>query len=87
MANITNAYKSVEDKESGLINNIQFFVMWRELEQKYTEQGIIARVPIPDNELVAYFEVFDDFNSNYHGVKLDDFFECSAMIKQKLEQL
>ena len=64
----------------GRINNIQFFVMWRELEKKWLEQGVVARIPIPDRELVKYFEIFDDFNSAYFGVSYEDFNECRAMI-------
>lgn len=57
--------------------------MWRELEKRWRDQGVIARIPIPDRELVKYFEIFEDFNSGYEGVTLEDMIECRAMINKK----
>ena len=83
MENFAAAFETVDFKKTGLINNIQFFVMWRELEKRWRDQGVIARIPIPDRELVKYFEIFEDFNSGYEGVTLEDMIECRAMINKK----
>ena len=60
---ITECFSAVDFDEDGIINNIQFFVMWRELEEKWRRQGLINRSPTPDRELNAMYSVFDDYNA------------------------
>ena len=80
MENLKVAFESIDFKKIGFINNIQFFVMWRELEKKWSEQGIVTKNPSPDRDLVKYFEIYEDFNNQYFGVCLEDLIECRAMI-------
>jgi hypothetical protein len=45
LADITTEFFNVDWKKTGVINNIQFFVLWRELEAKWLCAGQILMVP------------------------------------------
>ena len=70
--------------DDGIINNIEFFVMWRELEEKWSRQGLVNRSPTPDRELNVMFGVFDDYNAAYDGIILEDFIECRVLLHEKI---
>jgi len=83
LENLASAFESVDFKKQGLINNIQFFVMWREFEGLSKQLGVIDNSPVPDSELVQFYEIYEDFNSQYEGISLKDILECRAMIMKK----
>ena len=76
---ITLCFKSVDSNNDGLINNIEFFVMMRALEEKWRRQGLV-RPPTPDRELNTLYSIYNDFNSTHKGVTLEEFIECRDMI-------
>ena len=81
---ITECFQAVDFDDDGIINNIQFFVMWRELEEKWSRQGLVNRSPTSDRELNAMFGVFDDYNAAYDGIILEDYIECRALLQEKI---
>ena len=81
---VTVCFQAVDFDDDGIINNIEFFVMWRELEEKWRKQGLVNRSPTPDRELNAMFGVFDDYNAAYDGIILEDFIECRVLLHEKI---
>ena len=61
---ISECFGSVDFKKTGLLNNIQFFVMWRDLEKRWREQALLVRTPVPDRELAALYRLFNDFDGD-----------------------
>ena len=70
LANIAEGFEAVDLDGDGFINNIQFYVLWRALEEKWERQGHIIRSPTPDRELKMLYELFYDYNKHSEGVCL-----------------
>ena len=82
MGNIVEAFEQVDFDCFGALNNIKFFVFWRDLEFRWRRQGIVVRPHFTDAELVKLFNVYADYNSETDGITLDDFFECRATVNK-----
>ena len=70
LATIAEGFEAVDLDGDGVINNIQFYVLWRALEEKWERQGHIIRSPTPDRELKLLYELFYDYNRHSEGVCL-----------------
>ena len=81
MADINEEFSNVDWKNTGIINNIQFFVLWRELEVKWLRSGQILMV-LTDRQMGFLFTIFDEFNANTKGVTLEEFLECRSTINK-----
>jgi len=80
---ITECFDAVNFQGNGVLNNIQFFVMWRALEDKWSRQGLVTR-DLPDREMAFLFYIFEDYNQDSDGVTLNDFIECRALLYKKV---
>ena len=79
------AFFEVNFRNTGVLNNVEFFVMWRDLEHKMQEMGLVGRYPLPDRELKTLFGIYDDYNGFTEGVTLDDFINCRSYINKQLK--
>ena len=86
MADTNQEFLNVDWKNTGVIKNIQFFVLWRELEAKWLRAGHILMV-LTDKQMGILFNIFDEFNEITKGITLEEFLECRSTINKMAQGL
>ena len=87
IATIIEGFEAVDLDGDGIINNIEFYVLWRALEDKWERLGHVVRTPTPDRELKLLYELFYDYNDATAGVTQQDFIECRELIYRHVQAL
>ena len=87
LATIAEGFEAVDLDCDGIINNIEFYVLWRALEEKWERLGHVIRSPTPDRELKLLYELFYDYNNASAGVTQEDFVECRELIYRHVQAL
>ena len=71
---MSQAFFEADWKHKGVLNNVQFFVLWRDLEERWIRAGQLIQV-LTDAQMGLLYKLINEFDRSeveVAGVTLDD---------------